>query len=694
MPIPLPVIQPQLYCLMNGVTRRLVVIPGITHLLEVVSILQSETNSDRVYEDYLIFAQFCIFNKSKLIHSESNCIEISNEIHKWKKVISLNNEEEKLLSLPPQKAKKFIYKKIGLKPKEVDKIFIVRNFQPVNKLIVDSYFLSKIVIYGDLGIFDSAIPDNEAERYEIHLSMPIRTKNLVDFSLVPVELIRNNFKKSIPKVQVILHKYYPIIEKFNQKNKILLLTSNHTESSLIGNFDKEIEYYFEVIKKFINFDTVIFIKGHPRESLNQSQILAEKIRKELKLECIVFDETVTFIPSEFFLSIFKFNRVISLISSTCIYAKFLLGVDTTIGVDKHIIKKYFNPKHQNYLLCFLDFLHTFYLFLSENKKLTKDNVFEYKCDYDDTTNSPLIKGGKVKLLNVIKTQEIVNIYKNSFNLPVERFFEGKEEIYVFECTKTKYKFYYPFDIAGDSSFYEYLQQYDWYYMPWKWEHQKVYERIKSCASNLKILEIGCARGSFLERLSQEGYECIGLELNEKAQNEAMERGIKVLSETIQEHASKYNDYYDIVCSFQVMEHIPNIGDVIEASIKTLKKGGRLFISVPNNASFLCLDEKNPLNMPPHHMGLWDETSLKNIAPIFGLKLNAVYLEPLQSYHKGYFKSVINNLLESQYYYYKNKYKIIGRIYFKLHKKHIIKQSIYKQYPQIENFTIIAEYTKL
>jgi len=42
-------------------------------------------------------------------------------------------------------------------------------------------------------------------------------------------------------------------------------------------------------------------------------------------------------------------------------------------------------------------------------------------------------------------------------------------------------------------------------------------------------------------------------------------------------------------------------------------------------------------MPPHHMGLWNEEVFKNIAKVFNLKFVKVHFEPLQEYHKEYFK---------------------------------------------------------
>lgn len=311
-----------------------------------------------------------------------------------------------------------------------------------------------------------------------------------------------------------------------------------------------------------------------------------------------------------------------------------------------------------------------------------------------TMISPITNKNNTVLEKGIKTSMIIDSYKNAFNIDISHFFEGILEVRIFKCLDTGYRFYYPFNIDGDGRFYEHFQQYDWYYMSWKWEHETVKSKIRITD---KVLEIGCAKGSFVENLSKSQIDCTGLELNEKAVKEAKEKGLKVYYQSIQEHSKTHNEVYDVVCSFQVMEHIASIKDVIQASLDCLKKGGRLFISVPNNGSFLGLDENNILNMPPHHMGLWDKTSLSNLSKVLNVRVENIYLEPLQKYHESYFGDIINKELERRYEPLKIKYGILAKIGLKFFKTYVasyIKHKIYKKYPELESFTIIAEYTKL
>jgi len=246
--------------------------------------------------------------------------------------------------------------------------------------------------------------------------------------------------------------------------------------------------------------------------------------------------------------------------------------------------------------------------------------------------SPLTKKNNVKKVGSIATAKIVSSYENMFELDVSSFFENLKNIDIYECEETGYQFYHPLNICGDGNFYEHLQQYEWYYMPWKWEHEVAYEKLKK---KDKILEVGSGGNGFIERLHHEGFDITGLELNQESIKDAQEKGLKVHNEMIDEHAQKNSEVYDVVCSYQVLEHIADVRSFIQSSLDCLKVGGKLIICVPNNNSFLK-DSFNILNMPPHHMGLWNKESLMSLEKVFSIKLEETLFQPLQEYHETYF----------------------------------------------------------
>ena len=234
--------------------------------------------------------------------------------------------------------------------------------------------------------------------------------------------------------------------------------------------------------------------------------------------------------------------------------------------------------------------------------------------------SPLTKKNNTTLVDIFLAADIVRLYKDQLGMDVNRFFADKENIYLYNDNETGYRFYYPEGLDGDGKFYEVLQEKlgKDYYHTWKFENQMALESINT---NDKVLDVGCGTGNFLMRIKDKTNQATGLELNENAVNECRKKGLAVFNEMIQDHAKTHEDYYDVICMFQVLEHIYDVRSFLEASLKALKKGGKLIIGVPNNEPyFLGYDKYSTLNLPPHHMGLWNKKVFMELSKLFNLKI--------------------------------------------------------------------------
>jgi 2-polyprenyl-3-methyl-5-hydroxy-6-metoxy-1,4-benzoquinol methylase len=92
-----------------------------------------------------------------------------------------------------------------------------------------------------------------------------------------------------------------------------------------------------------------------------------------------------------------------------------------------------------------------------------------------------------------------------------------------------------------------------------------------------------------------------LEFNDEGIKKAKSAGLNVIKESIEVHAVENEAKYDVVTSFQVLEHIGDSRNFIEASLKGVKPGGKLVISVPSYDSLVSVQLNNTLNLPPHHI---------------------------------------------------------------------------------------------
>ncbi len=243
-----------------------------------------------------------------------------------------------------------------------------------------------------------------------------------------------------------------------------------------------------------------------------------------------------------------------------------------------------------------------------------------------------ITGGCTSFIEKIDSNLIIKKYQKKLHIDTSKYFIDIPNVSIYECIDSKYRFYFPLNISGDGQFYEQLQDNYGYYLPWKWEHQIALENI--CKDNT-LLEIGSARGAFIEGLIKHfGNQFVahGIELNSDAAKIAQEKGLDVQIESIESLSEKMPEKFDVVCTFQVLEHISDVMPFINSAIKCLKPSGKLIVSVPNNDSYIKDLPLNILNLPPHHMGLWDKTSLTNLGKITGLKLKSIHYEPLAPIH--------------------------------------------------------------
>lgn len=129
---------------------------------------------------------------------------------------------------------------------------------------------------------------------------------------------------------------------------------------------------------------------------------------------------------------------------------------------------------------------------------------------------------------------------------------------------------------------------------------------KSKGKKLKILNIGAGTGADLEIISKFGETYI-IDINRKAldlipPNFYFEK--KVCDATALPYG---NDYFDIICSFDVFEHIKDDKKAVLEAYRVLKKGGFLFFTVPA-FNFLFSSHDKAL----HHYRRYNPKSLYNL----------------------------------------------------------------------------------
>ncbi|MEB2778320.1 class I SAM-dependent methyltransferase [Algoriphagus sp. D3-2-R+10] len=258
--------------------------------------------------------------------------------------------------------------------------------------------------------------------------------------------------------------------------------------------------------------------------------------------------------------------------------------------------------------------------------------------------NPINKDYTLKVEGSYNVEEIINQYKSQFNLDVSEYFQDIENIKIYKCQKTKYRFYFPFTIVGDGVFYELLSNSKNNYYHSRWEHK---EALKYAVKPDKWLEIGSGNSYFLKQLANKDVECTGLELNQVEVDNARAIGLNVVNKDFFTSINELGKF-NVIALFQVLEHMWDISLFFKKASDLLEPNGKIIFSVPNSNPYLYVFDKfHTLNLPPHHMGLWNKESVRLVGKEFGFKLIDCQTERLSDYELIYLfeNSRVSDLLK-------------------------------------------------
>ena len=229
------------------------------------------------------------------------------------------------------------------------------------------------------------------------------------------------------------------------------------------------------------------------------------------------------------------------------------------------------------------------------------------------------------VIEKLSYDDIRYIYRSVYRIDVAA--DGIFDLHLLRCQDCDLRFYWP-QISGDPAFYERLQEFPWYYLEDKAEYHIANRLIPSGSS---VLEIGCGSGCFASFLP-EGCNYRGLEYNTAAIEKAKGRGLKIDCVSIESFAQSFESSFDVVCSFQVLEHVISPAEFLKKAARVLAPGGLLIIAVPAEDSFMAEEINNVLNMPPHHLTRWTDSALTNVSRIIGLQLVALEHEEVSDFN--------------------------------------------------------------
>lgn len=241
---------------------------------------------------------------------------------------------------------------------------------------------------------------------------------------------------------------------------------------------------------------------------------------------------------------------------------------------------------------------------------------------------PLCSSSAVHVERTLRRSALVEEWRQWPGLDISDELHDMDEIPQSRCAGCGLVFF-PGEASGGAALYEALQAFPWYYLADKWEYS---EALRDIPAGAHLCEPGCGRGDFLARaIAERDVVALGLELNADAAGAARARQLPVEVRSLESVAATHPGTFDVVCSFQVLEHVPNPGEHLRAAHELLKVQGRLLLGLPNTDSFLGRED-NPLDRPPHHISRWSVDVVRLALPALGFRVVRTANEPLTTFH--------------------------------------------------------------
>lgn len=156
--------------------------------------------------------------------------------------------------------------------------------------------------------------------------------------------------------------------------------------------------------------------------------------------------------------------------------------------------------------------------------------------------------------------------------------------------------------------------------------------------NIKILEIGCSSGIFLnklqkylsEHLPSHQFELFGVDIDSNAISNPANDSLNLTCQSIESYLETANQTFDIVLHFELIEHLSDPYHFILNARELLSEGGYMLFTTPNyNGLEMIASSYNDFRLlahgifPPMHLNAFSTLNITHFIIRAGLKLVTV-----------------------------------------------------------------------
>lgn len=145
-----------------------------------------------------------------------------------------------------------------------------------------------------------------------------------------------------------------------------------------------------------------------------------------------------------------------------------------------------------------------------------------------------------------------------------------------------------------------------------------FERFRK---NNNIIDVGCGDGYFLDEAKKRGWNVYGTEYMDSKVEFCRQKGIN-MSQGILDPKNYAPDFFDVIVSIEVIEHINNAREEIKNFHRMVRPGGIVYLTTPhyNSLSRRMFRGKWNIIDYPSHLSYYTKKTLKRLFNDSGFSL--------------------------------------------------------------------------
>jgi ubiquinone/menaquinone biosynthesis C-methylase UbiE len=158
------------------------------------------------------------------------------------------------------------------------------------------------------------------------------------------------------------------------------------------------------------------------------------------------------------------------------------------------------------------------------------------------------------------------------------------------------------------------------------EHYRAFVRFARRHAGALILDFGCGFGAYSTALIEEGWKCFGCDINFKYLR-AADKCLPVVN--VDEALPFADGCFDSVLIFEVLEHVPNIENVLAEAFRVARKN--VLITVPNSENVEVMKSNDVTYahmLSSDHVHFFDVESLKRLLQLYSNDISIERSDPI------------------------------------------------------------------